>query len=142
MVVDVSAVKILIEGYVSTCIDGQNLSAPVPFRIIQCIYIYTPEHAALEFTVNNFVCQAVLSRNRCAEYIRIMVNIETIVNVSKEMQIEAGEDSCVVVNEKTDTIRMLSKACLIHRIDQIRAETYQYTALSDGEKRVYTNRTN
>ncbi len=136
---EVSVAKILIEGYVSTSIDGQNLSAPVPFRIMQCIYIYAPESATLEFTVNNFVCEAVLFRNRCAEYIKIMANIETIVNAYKEKHIHAGGDSCVI-DEKTDTIRMLSKACLLHRIDQIKAETYQYTALSDGEKRVYTNR--
>ena len=138
-VVDVSVAKILVEGYVSTSIDGQNLSAPIPFRIIQCICICAPKHAALEFTVNNFVCQAVFSRDRCGEYIRIMINIETIVSVSKEKRIEAGKDSCVAINEKTDTIRMLSRACMIHRVDQINAETYQYTALSDGEKRVYTN---
>ena len=137
-VVDVSVAKILVEGYVSTSIDGQNLSAPVPFWIIQCICICAPKHATLEFTVNNFVCQAVLCRDRCGEYTRIMVNIETVVSASKENRIEAG-DSCVAINEKTDTIRMLSKACLIHRVTQINAETYQYTAMSDGVKRVYTN---
>lgn len=138
-VMNVNIAKILIEGYVSTSIDGQNLSAPISFRIVQCIRINAHKHATLEFTVNNFVCQAMLSRDRCGEYLRIMVSIEAIVSATKGKRIEAGEAARPGITEKTDTIRMLSNACLIHRSDQIEAETYQYTALSDGEKRVYTN---
>jgi len=135
---NVNMVKILIEGYVSVCIDGQNLSAPVPFRIIQKICIYAPAHAVLKFTVNNFVCQAIHCRNGFDDIIKIMVNIETMVSASKEERTEVG-DSYVIVNRTIDTVRMLSRTCLMHGINRIEAEAYQYTAISDGKKRVYTN---
>ena len=136
---EVSAAKILIEGYVSASMDGQNLSAPIPFRIKQWIYIYAPDNAELRFTVNNLVCHAVFSQDRCADYIKILINIETAVSAVKQKEICACNDPCVVVDETTDTIRMLSHACIAQRVDQIKAETYQYTALSDGVKRVYTD---
>lgn len=135
----ISMAKISIEGYVSVCIDGWNLSAPVPFRIVQRICICAPECAVLKFSVNNFVCQAAPFRCRYADFIRILVNIETRVSASEGGVIEAGGDSSVVVSELMDTVRMVSRTCLIHGIDRIEAEAYQYTAISDGTKRVFTN---
>lgn len=137
--VDISMAEIMVEGYVSVCIDGWNLSAPVPFRTIQRIWICAPDRTVLKFTVNNFICQAAPFRCGYADFIRIMVNIETRVSASGERMIKAGEDSSVVVCETMDTVRMLSKTCMIHGIDRIEAESYQYTAISDGIKRVYTN---
>jgi hypothetical protein len=137
--VDISMAEISIEGYVSVCIDGWNLSAPVPFSIVQRMCICAPGRAVLKFTVNNFVCQAVSFRYGYAEYIKIMINIETRVSASGERMIMAGEDSSVAVSETMDTVRMLSRTCMIHGIDRIEAEAYQYTAISDGIKRVYTN---
>ena len=126
--------KILIEGYVSASIDEWNLSAPIPFRIVQRIWICAPACALLKFTVNNFVCQTMPCRCGCADFIRIMVSIETRVSAY-----EAGEGSDVIVSEPLDTVRMLSRTCLIHGGGQIDAEAYQYTAISDGTKRIYTN---
>jgi hypothetical protein len=130
--------EILIEGYVSVCIDGRNLSAPFPFRIVQRICINAPEHAVLRFTVNNFVCQAATIRNGI-DFIRIKVIIETRVTATKEKMIETDEDPPALAEETIDTVRMLSETCMVHGTDRIKAEAYQYTALSDGEKRVYTN---
>ncbi len=136
---DISMAVISIEGHVSVCIDEWNLSAPVPFRIIQRIWICAPECTTLEFTVNNFICQAAPFRCRCADIIRIMVSIETRVIASEERMVRVSENSSAVVGETIDTIRMISRTCLIHGIDQIEAESYQYTAISDGTERVYTN---
>lgn len=137
--VDIRMAEISIEGYVSVCIDEWNLSAPVPFRIVQRICICAPECAVLKFTVNNFVCQAAPCRCGYADSISIMVNIETRVSASEGRVIEVGGNSSVVVSEMMDTVRMLSCTCLIHEINRIKAEAYQYTAISDGTKRVYTN---
>ena len=92
----------------------------------------------MKFTVNNFVCQAVPFRRDSAELIKIIINIETMVSAYKEKKIYADEDS-YIVNETIDTVRMLSRTCLIHEIDRINTDAYQYTAISDGIKRVYTN---
>lgn len=135
----ISMAEILIEGYVSVCIDGWNLSAPVPFRIIQRIWICAPERAVLKFTVNNFICQAAPFRCGYADFIRIIVSIETRVSTSRGRVVEAGEDSSVGANEMMDAVRMLSRTCLIHGIGRIKAEVYQYTAVSDGTQRIYTN---
>lgn len=138
-VVDVSMAIISIEGYVSVSIDEWNLSAPIPFRIIQRIWICAPDCAVLKFTVNNFTCRAAIFRCGCTDFARVMVGIETRVIASEERTMNTGEELFVAVREMTDSVRMLSRACLIHAVEPIRAEVYQYTAISDGEKRVYTN---
>ena len=135
----ISMAEISIEGYVSVCIDGWNFSAPVPFRIVQQICICAPECTVLKFTVNNFICQATPFRCGYAGFIRIIVNIETRVNASEGRVIESDGDSTVVINEMMDTVRMLSRTCMIHGIERIKANAYQYTAISDGTRRVYTN---
>lgn len=137
-IIDVFVAKILIEGYVSVCIDERNLSAPIAFRIEQQVCINTPEKAVLNFAVNNFICQAVPARDGL-DYIRISIIIETRVNASIEKNIDSDEDPPVSIEEIIDTVRMISRTCIFHRADRIKAEAYQYTALSNGEKRVYTN---
>ena len=131
---NISMAVISIEGYISVCIDNWNLSKPVPFRIIQRICICVPDHAVLKFTVNNFICQAAPFRRGCADFIRILVNIETRVIASAERI-----NGVAAVCEMMDTVRMLSRACMIQGIGRMDANAYQYTAISDGTKRVYTN---
>ena len=132
--VNISMAKILIEGYVSVSIDEWNLSAPIPFSIVQRIWMCAPACAVLKFTLNNFVCQAMPYQCGCADLIKIMVKIETRVSAYA-----AGENSAAIVCGPIDTVRMLSRTCMIYEIDQIEAESFQYTAISDGTKRVYTN---
>ena len=138
-VVDISIAKILIEGYVSVSIDGHNFSAPVPFSIVQRVCIYAPGHAVLKFAVINFVCQAVSLQRGYVDIVRIMVAIETRVSALAYKKKQVGNELSVNVNEEAAAVRMLSRACLIHGLVPISAESYQYTALSDGVKRVYTN---
>jgi hypothetical protein len=138
-VVDISVAKILIEGYVTVCLDGHNFSAPIPFRIIQRVCIYVPGHAALKFTVNNFICQAAPLPGGFEDAVRIMVAIETKVSAFADRKAQKGHELCAHIGKEVDTVRMLSRTCLIHCLELIRAEAYQYTAISDGEKRVYTD---
>lgn len=138
--VTISTADILIEGYVSVCIDGWNLSAPVPFRIVQRICICAPECAVLKFTVNNFICRAAPFRCGCEEFIRITVNIETRVCASGGGMIEPCGDLADAVYQVRDTVGMLSSTCLIYGLERLNAKVYQYTAISNGSKRVYTNK--
>lgn len=135
-VVNVSRAIILIEGYVSFCIDEWNLSAPIPFKIIQQLWICAPECTVLKFTVNNLTCRAAYFRCGYKDYVRIIVNIETRVIASEETIMKTSADSA---SEMKASVKMLSRTCMIHGVDPIKAEVYQYTAISDGTKRVYTN---
>lgn len=135
----ISMAVISVEGHVSVGIDEWNLSAPFPFRIVQRIWICAPECATLKFTVNNFVCHAAPFMCGYSHCIRIAIHIETRVIASADKLVKAGEESSVIVGATLDSVRMLSKAFLMHGIDPIEAQTYQYTAISDGTKRVYTN---
>ena len=130
-IINYSDVLISIHGYVSVSIDGRNLSAPIPFNMMQRVCLFAPVGTVLKFLVNNFVCHACLV---CRETIRICVDIETYVSAY------AKEVNTNVETRKIGYARMLSHACVMYRFAHLKAKVYEYNAFSDGKKRVYTNK--
>lgn len=135
--VELSTVVISVEGYVAVSLDGRNLSAPIPFRIIQRIWIDAPKDADIEFTVNNFICQAIFAS---ALNLKIGIYIETLVRSRVELDPCDEQSGMLSCRHKTiDAVKMLSRTCLLYGISHIKAEESAYNALSDGIKRVYTD---
>ena len=133
-------VLVSIEGFVAVSIGVRNLSAPIPFRIVQWTWVCAPRCAKLNFIVNNFICQAMFAS---AQRLKILIKIEIVVRSQILIDPFNGQQeppACIA--ETDDAGRMLSKTCLLYGIGHLKAEVIEYNALSDGEKRVYTNSDN
>lgn len=124
-IVGLSTMLVSIQGYVSLSIDGRNLSAPIPFKIIQHVCLLTPRASVIKFLVNNFVCRAF---HVCRETLRICVTIESLVSAYGKKD-----------NRNICSVRMLSQTCLMHDYAHLKARVSAYNAISDGKRRVYTN---
>lgn len=128
---------ISVEGYVAVCLDGRNLSAPIPFRIIQQIWIDAPHYAQFDFIVNNFTCHAGFASSSS---LKVLINIETLVRSRVGFNpYDHCTEMLTCINKTIDALRMMSRTCLLYGIAHLKAEAYEYNALSDGKKRVYTN---
>ncbi len=141
---------VLIEGFIAVSIDGEKWSDPIPFHIIKDICIFAPKYTYLSFTVKNFYCRADSDYIECEnDQIRIIINIDTIAkSIAKEnvavpridLSISCKNSICIDVNRIYDSIIFYSKTCVFYKHILISAEVYQYNALSDGVKRIYTNK--
>lgn len=128
---------ISIEGYVAVSLDGRNLSAPIPFKIVQQIWIYAPKNAKLDFTLNNFVCHSCIAS---PYYLNIYIDIESLVR-SRIVPDSADRSPEMVacIHKTIDAVTMLSDTCLRYEITHLKAQAKEFNAISDGIKRVYTN---
>jgi len=145
-------VTFLIEGYVAVSTDGINMSAPIPFCIIETINIFAPQGAILSFTVKNFSCCAIpvfVKSQKIDEQICILINIDSVVKSKANVNILIPEldSTCSVINEVCVNVdRIYDSRCFnskktffAYKIAFLKAEVYQYNTLSDGKKKTYTN---
>lgn len=131
-------VIVSIEGYVAVSLDGRNLSAPIPFRIIERICIYPPQYTQLDYTINNFTCHAISVSTYC---LNVFITIETLVRSRVALNPGDGNTEILTCTNKTvDALRMLSRTCFFYGIAHYKAEAAEFNAISDGKKRVYTNK--
>lgn len=140
-------VSVLIEGYIAYSFDGKNMSTPVYFSIIKYFYLYAPKGTALKFTVGYFKCCAIPCHQK-NHYVEVQLVIDTNVNSEKNVNLlvpvvndalHVIDRACINVDRIFDSVAFQSTACLLCESYLLKAEIYQYNALSDGKKRVYTN---
>jgi hypothetical protein len=142
-----NVVSVLIEGYIAYSTDGKNLSEPVPFSIIRYIILFAPKGTVLKFFVDNFECCAipVFKEN---DQIEIFLVIDTIVNSEKNVTLLVPvvdeslafiDKAYIHVDRIFDSVAFQSKERIVCESYLLKADIYQYNALSDGKKRIYTN---
>lgn len=141
-----------IEGYVTVFSDGQRISPPLPFCAIKNVSLYAPRGTALHFLTAGFYCNisGILNEENNYYYdkINITVNISTVVSCKADVNIVVPEvDSSlniinrVCINTKMlyDAVNTQSKTIITYTIVRLSANVSQYIALSDGEKKAFTN---
>jgi hypothetical protein len=141
-----------IEGYIVVSADGKNMSAPIHFYMVKNIYICAPKGTILNFTVRNFNCCAVPEYTEGKTFfdrIKIFINVDTVVASKAKVSIIVPEADtsltvknkiCIDVNRIYDSGIFNCETCFYFEDLLLEAEVYQYNAISDGEKRIYTNK--
>jgi len=151
-------VAVSIKGYIALFIDGSPLTSPIPFHAVKQLYLYAPKGTALCFKVWHFNCCAgpIFQKNRVLDKIRILINIETIVDSEAEVQLVVpvvncpleliasysdidAVKACVKVIKIFDSCRFHNEITLYYEEFLLKADVYQYNALSDGIKKTFTN---
>jgi len=145
-----------IKGYISLFMGNERISDPIPFRDFKIFYLYVPESSDLSFDTYDFKCWVdVISSNNGSDQLGVTVKVLICTIVSSETRAKlkipaiertAERDSetrevCVDVTKIYDTIFFGNEITLTYTTTKeiIKAEVYQYVALSDGNKTTYTN---
>ena len=146
-----SIVTVLLEGFVTVSLDGSTMSAPLPFSIIRCISLYAPRGTLLHFAVSSFHCCAVPvypKSDSGTDRVKIFINVDTAVDSRLKVNLRIPEvDSsltvknavCIHADRIYDSVLFKSGTSLYYQSMTLKAEIYQYNALSDGVKKAYTN---
>lgn len=143
-------IPVLIKGYVVVCVEGKEPSPPIPFCIREHICISAPKGTFPDFSVMRF-------RSAC---IPVTAGEEgEIVQVNVLLEIGAAVRSCAYVDVMVRPVapspdvpeqvcinvkRVFDRVCLTcgTRVAYemlLGASVCQYSALSDGAKKIYTN---
>ena len=141
-------VTVLIEGFVTVFSDEGRLSAPTPFCIIKNMCLYAPPRANVRFKVSKFHC--CMAAVPCAgkEDAEISVYIESIAQSVARVSLrvpqmdsvcQIKENVCINVDRIYDSVTFESSTRFPYEKMLLKAAVYQYNALSDGVRRVYTN---
>jgi len=160
--VNLYKVTVYIKGYISVFIDNHNFSGPIQFSKIEHLYLYAPPGSTVKFTVKNFSCCAVPVNT---EYdieemeFKLIVNIDTVVRVLTQIDItvrnsnsliNSGEheicpdtdEICISVYKVLDHKCFKSKIIINYKKSKkrlLKANVYQYNALSEKDKKTYTS---
>jgi hypothetical protein len=144
-------ISVSAQGFVAVCTGGKNLSAPIPFCIIQRVSVYAPRNSVLSFRVNRFRCCAVpifTEEKGPTDRIRISIQMETIADskAAVTLMVPEADKSCSVKNTVCiradriyDSVCFDSKICFTWQPARLLADVCHYNALSDGKKRIYTD---
>lgn len=148
---------VLIKGYISLFMDGIRISEPISFRAYKKVCLHMPKKADLLFRVHNFKCYIddIYAENSSL-CIKIKVILGTVVRSVAETDLitpasDEPEDDIVGNEKKTVCIRVtrVFDKCFLeneiyieykYRREILKAEVYQYNALSDGIRTTYTDK--
>lgn len=152
-------VTVLIKGYVAVSINERTLSSPLPFRSVKEICLYAPPGADLKFSVRSFSCCAIPISNEkdwTTNKFEIFINIDTIVHAISKVDLIVPEiyysrrignkihnhvyQTCINVDKIYDCIYFKTESRTMYEKILLKANVYQYNALSDGFKKTYTNK--
>ncbi len=145
---------VLIKGYISLFSEGNRISEPIPFKTYQSFYLYAPKGTNLFFRLYDSYCHIddIYTKNDLL-YIKIKVILDTIVHSKARVNLmipaiektaENGnhfkiKKECVEVIKIFDQCTFTNKINIVCKKEILKAEVYQYNALSDGNKKTYTN---
>jgi len=148
-------IAVSIRGYIAVSTDGINLSAPIPFSIIKFFYLFAPQRTSLSFRVYDFNCCAVpvfTGNEIIFDKIKVFINIDTIADAKAKVDLMIPEVSissfsslsfedmvCINVTKIFDSVCFQSETIVYYKIILLKAEVYQYNALSNGSKKTYIN---
>jgi hypothetical protein len=142
-----------IRGYIAVSADGQNLSRPIPFSTIKRLYLCAPQDTDLSFALSKFSCEAIpifSGNNSKIDQIKIFINLDIIVDSEADQNIRVSGNypylpfskthHCIHVKNVYDSVCIHKELILDYKKIPIKAEVYQYNAVSDGIKTVFTNK--
>lgn len=142
-------VEIWMEGYIAFVLGQNKMSTPIPFSMQKWICLCAPKRANLSFSVRDFQCYAVPEVDGCGRNrIKVTIEIETVVCSEMEQclcvpecteSLEVIDRACIAVDRVMDSILLKTKITLLCEAAVVKAKFYQYNAISDGKKRIYTN---
>lgn len=142
---------IVIEGYITVFADEKCITEPTPFCIHRIICIVAPERAVLNFETIRFCCCAIPVVN-CAsmtvDQMQVCIHIDTMVRAQvSPCGIVPKLHSAFPFNNLAqvraegicDAFCLRTSVYCFHTLMPLKAEVYQYNAVSDGTQRIYTN---
>ncbi len=153
---------VAIQGYITVFLEDKPISGPMQFKVVKDFYLYVPREANLLFRTHDFkccVCNEYVDNNSLdvGNNLEIKVTFSTIVRSVTPVDIivpavtdktagNPGKGTKSEINEIClNVTRVLDKCCFSNEInvtpkDEIlKAEVYQYNALSGVDKKTYTN---
>lgn len=147
---------VMVKGYISLFMDGKRISEPISFKAYKKVCLHIPKEAELLFRVHDFKCfiDDIYTVNNSLD-IKIKVILGTIVRSVAETDLiipaidECDDDiggnenrtACIRVTRVFDKCFFTSKIKMNigYKAELFKAEVYQYNAISDGIKKVYTD---
>ncbi|NLX63259.1 MAG: DUF4183 domain-containing protein [Clostridiaceae bacterium] len=151
---DKSKIKILIKGYISIFMEDKCISEPIQFTAYESIHLCIPEEAYLSFRVCRFECCADIT---CVENnslnIEVILSLGTVVRSMTQTELIVpvaelpdhnicsfdNDTVCLNVTRVFDKYYFTKEIIVSNNIGSIRAEIYQYNALAEENKKIYTN---
>lgn len=149
---------VLIKGFITVSIDDTFKSSPIPFKALKQFYLYAPKGTNLSLRTSKFNCFAIpiYTKNETINQAKIILNISTIVDAEAEVNlvipaidtftISKENETCIPALKTRLNVTKIFDSCLFHnktiifyKMIPIKAEVYQYNALSDGIKKTYTD---
>ncbi|HOM03067.1 MAG TPA: DUF4183 domain-containing protein [Acetivibrio sp.] len=144
-----------IKGYISVFANEERICEPIPFKLFKNFYLYAPKGTEISFKVYDFNCyigQVFLKSNLINANIKVMFGIiayseaqvDLIVPVIEKPSQDVGnfeiKKECIKVTKIFHQCSFTKEFSIFFKDEIIRAEVYQYNALSDGIKKTYTDK--
>jgi hypothetical protein len=144
---------VLIEGYLTICINNCKLSNPIYFRIEKLLLLSCPKTAELFFAVKKFrLGYTPVSCNNVNTAHILNINIDIITEVCSKGKTDLivpvlDSDSsqcnynkiCVLADRIYCSNSFNCKIIIKYEFNVLKANIYQYNAISQNTKRIYTN---
>ncbi|WMJ24053.1 DUF4183 domain-containing protein [Paludicola sp. MB14-C6] len=128
-------VFVLITGFVAYCFDGKNLSQPIPFHCIRCFDMITTKDTKLTFSVCRFYCDAFLIQCKSMpDKVGVLIDIDTCVTST-----DTSKQNSIAPYSICNTLIFESKIHLMCKETLLKADIYQFNAIAESDKRIYTN---
>lgn len=124
---------VLINGYITVPTCGNKIRKIVPFSMSNCILLPPEGSINTRFKTNDFCCSAVPALDRACRpsgYIKIYAYVDAMVFPKTEPN--SGQNDCQGVSFQSCTN-------FFYNMQAIRANVYQYNAISNGQKKIYVN---
>jgi hypothetical protein len=145
------SLQVAVEGYLVVYSGKKEISAPIPFCMIESLCISVPKGSSLTFQVKGFHCWAApdwCEGTPAMEGIKLLISVETVV-LSKaatsllvpqvDSRLHEINRICIRTNRVCDSTRFRSGCCICYKDIALKADVSQYNAISDGIKRTYRN---
>ncbi|MFZ7103237.1 MAG: DUF4183 domain-containing protein [Peptococcaceae bacterium] len=149
---------VAIQGFITIFIDDTCKSAPLPFKGFKQFFLYAPQGTDLSFRTYKFNCSAMpnYTENQTCKQVKIILNISTVVNSEAEVSLlipaldayttSNEKQTCISASKTQVYVNKIFDSCFFHKavsifykIHPLKAEIYQYNAISDGVQKIYTN---
>lgn len=143
-----------IKGYVSLFTGNTRMTEPIAFKAYKRFYIYAPDKTRIFFRLLDFDCHiSSFCTKKNSFAVEVTVKLDTVACSSARIdlivpafEISPGNADdfnirtiCVNVEKIFGRCRFTNEICITYKEEIYKAEVYQYNALSDGIRKIYTN---
>lgn len=143
-------VKVCLKGYLAIFEGNTRVSPPIPFEMAQKISLFAPKRASITFRLKRFRCRILPTYDEnhpTLTRVTALLEIESVAVSYRNATLQTAylSLSCGKVQKAWyEPATSLDACCFLSCTELtydafLRANVCQYTALSDGVKRQYTN---